>query len=95
MGWLGWLGCVVGRPKHGFAVRVDTWVDRSFTNVRATLLDSGSGLPEYLNPRVYEPWVHGFCSDSASPGLPGADLYQRVVMLLGLDLALRKNAQPH
>lgn len=87
---------VVGRPKHGFAVPVDTWVDRDFkNNVRATLLDSGSGLREYLNPRVYEPWVHSFCSDSASPGLPRADLYQRVVMLLGLNLALRKNAQPH
>ena len=68
--------------------------DRDFkNNVLATLLDSGSRLPEYLNRRVYEPWVHGFCSDSTSPGLRREDLYQRVVMLLALDLALGKGAR--
>jgi asparagine synthase (glutamine-hydrolysing) len=84
---------VAERPKRGFAVPFDAWVDRDFkNNLLATLLDSGSRLSEYLNRRVYEPWVHGFCSDSATPGLRRDDLYQRIVMLLALDLVLGKGA---
>jgi asparagine synthase (glutamine-hydrolysing) len=85
---------VVGRPKQGFAVPVDTWVDRDFKdNLRSSLLDPGSSLPQYLNRSVYEPWVHGFCSDNGVSGLPRNNLYQRVVMLLALDLALKNGSQ--
>jgi asparagine synthase (glutamine-hydrolysing) len=84
------LSSVASRPKRGFAVPVDTWVDSDFKdNVRCTLLDSGSRLPEYLNPRVYEAWVHDFCLEPGSSDLGRDNLYQRIVMLLGLDLALR------
>ena len=86
---------VVRRPKHGFAVPFDTWVDGDFkNNVRNALLSS-EDLPEYLNRRIYEPWVRDFCTDSARSGLRRQGLYQRVVMLLGLDLALRKNGHSY
>jgi len=38
-------------------------------------------------------WVHGFCSDTGVSGLPRGNLYQRVVMLLALDLALKSGSQ--
>jgi asparagine synthetase B (glutamine-hydrolysing) len=85
---------VVRRPKQGFAVPVDSWVNGDFKdNLRASLLDPGSRLPEYLEKRVYEPWVRGFCSDTGVSGLPRNHLYQRVVMLLALDLALKNGSQ--
>jgi asparagine synthase (glutamine-hydrolysing) len=85
---------VVRRPKQGFAVPVDSWVDRDFKdNLRSSLLDPASALSQYLNRDVYEPWVQGFCSDTAVSGLSRNHLYQRVVMLLGLDLALKNGSQ--
>jgi asparagine synthase (glutamine-hydrolysing) len=85
---------VVRRPKQGFTVPVDSWVDRDFKdNLRSSLLDPGSCLPQYLNRCVYEPWVHGFCSDTEISRLPRSHLYQRVVMLLALDLALNNGSR--
>lgn len=84
---------VVRRPKQGFAVPVDSWVDGDFKdNLRSSLLDPASLLPHYLNRDVYEPWVRSFCSDTAISGLPRNHLYQRVVMLLALDLTLKNGS---
>jgi asparagine synthase (glutamine-hydrolysing) len=81
---------VVRRPKHGFTVPVDSWVDHDFKdNLKTALLEPASSLPHYLNRDTYEPWVHAFCSDAGVPGLSRDQLYQRVVMLLALDLTLR------
>ena len=49
-------------------------------------------LPHYLNRDVYEPWVQSFCSDTGISGLPRNHLYQRVVMLLALDLTLKNGS---
>src|SRR4051812_22382592 len=80
---------IARRRRQGFGVPVDRWANGEFKqNLRATLLDPGSRLPQYLNPDVYEPWVHAFCSDAELSGLSRDHLYQRVLMLLALDLGL-------
>ena len=38
---------------------------------------------------VYAPWVEAFCGGDTLPGLSREGLYQRVMMLLALDVALR------
>jgi hypothetical protein len=44
---------------------------------------------DYFVRRVYTPWVDAFCRGRTHPGLSREGLYQRVMMLLALDLALR------
>lgn len=83
---------IVGRPKMGFGVPVDTWVDREFkAQLRETLLAPSSKLPEYFRPEVYRPMVEAFCSGSPCPGLSQRSLYPRVIMLLAVHLALASN----
>jgi asparagine synthase (glutamine-hydrolysing) len=86
---------IAALPKRGFSVPVDRWVDRSFRLIlRENLLDSGSPVGEYFVRRVYTPWVEAFCRGRTVPGLSREGLYQRVMMLLALDLALRDLAEP-
>jgi asparagine synthase (glutamine-hydrolysing) len=86
---------IAARPKQGFSVPVDRWVDRSFRlTLRETLLDSGSPVGDYFVRGVYGPWVEAFCGGRTVPGLSREGLYQRVMMLLALDLALRDLAEP-
>jgi asparagine synthase (glutamine-hydrolysing) len=87
---------IVQRRKQGFGVPVDRWVDQDFRdNLRTALLDPSSSLPQYLNRERYEPWVHGFCSNAGVPGLGRDQLYQRIMMLLALDLTLKTQSQAH
>jgi asparagine synthase (glutamine-hydrolysing) len=84
---------VVERSKQGFSVPVDRWVSTGFMdNVRDALLNGRSPVAEYLDRHVYEPWVDAFCDGRGDqpPGISREGLYQRVVMLLALDLALRE-----
>jgi asparagine synthase (glutamine-hydrolysing) len=81
---------IARKPKWGFGVPVDRWVDREFKeNARATVLDRASALPEYLNQNAYEEWVRALDSDDGIPGVTRTDIYRRVMMLLSLDLVLR------
>lgn len=81
---------IAERPKRGFSVPVDRWVDRSFRlSLREALLDPASPVGDYFVQRVYAPWVEAFCRGRTVPGLSREGLYQRVMMLLALDLALR------
>jgi asparagine synthase (glutamine-hydrolysing) len=87
---------IVHRRKQGFGVPVDRWVDQEFRdNLRTALLDPSSSLPQYLNRELYEPWVQGFCSNDGVPGLGRDGLYQRIMMLLALDLTLRQQSHSH
>jgi asparagine synthase (glutamine-hydrolysing) len=81
---------IAARPKQGFAVPVDRWVDSSFRLIlRENLLDSGSPVGDYFARRVYTPWVEAFCQGRTAPGLSREALYQRVIMILALHLVLR------
>ncbi len=80
---------VVERPKRGFSIPVDTWVDSDFkVRLRETLLGSESTLPEYFRPEAYRPLIEAFCSGQSCRGISRQGLYQRAVMLLSVHLAL-------
>lgn len=80
---------VANKPKMGFGIPVDRWVDSDFKEgLREALLGSKSRLPEYFTPEVYRPMVEAFCSGQSCPGISREGLYQRAIMLLSLQLAL-------
>jgi asparagine synthase (glutamine-hydrolysing) len=80
---------VAHKSKQGFAIPVDTWVDANFKNrLREYLLASISPLSDAYNMDVYRPMVEAFCDGLPYPGVSRAGLYQRVIMLLAVQLAL-------
>ena len=80
---------IAQKPKHGFAVPIDTWVDEEFKlRLAHTLLDRNSRLPEFFNPEVYRPMVEAFCQGRPYPGVSRNGLYRRAFMLLSVHLAL-------
>ena len=84
---------VAQKPKQGFGVPVDHWVEGDFkARLRAALLDSSSPLSEYFRPQVYTPVVEAFASGGSVPGISRQGLYQRAIMLLSLHLALTERA---
>jgi asparagine synthase (glutamine-hydrolysing) len=80
---------VATKPKVGFGIPVDTWVNRDFkTRLRSVLLGPSSSLGEYFRPEVYGPMIKAFCDGEHCPGVSREGLYQRVIMLLSVHLAL-------
>ncbi|MGQ0810214.1 MAG: asparagine synthase (glutamine-hydrolyzing) [Nitrospiraceae bacterium] len=83
---------VAQKPKWGFAIPVDTWVDSTFkTRLRNTLLGPASRLPEFFRPKTYKPMVEAFCNDALYPNISRQGLYQRIIMLLSLQLTFTKS----
>lgn len=87
-----WLPPAVARkPKWGFSIPVDHWVDGSFrARLRESLLGRHSLLPEFFRAESYRPIVEAFCEGRQHPRLSRQGLYQRVIMMLSLHLALSK-----
>jgi asparagine synthase (glutamine-hydrolysing) len=84
---------VAHKPKWGFAIPVDSWVDPEFrTRLRTTLLGPRSWLPEFFRPETYRPMIEAFCSGAPYPSVSRQGLYQRAIMLLSLQLALSKES---
>ncbi len=80
---------IATKRKHGFTVPVDLWVTDDFkTQLRQTLLQEPTMLPEVIDPGVYRPWVTAFCEGGHLPGITREGLCQRTIMLLSLHLAL-------
>jgi asparagine synthase (glutamine-hydrolysing) len=80
---------VASKPKRGFEIPIDSWVDANFkTNLRDALLGPSSSLPEFFQPEAYRSMVEAFCEARAYPGVSRQGLYQRAVMLLSVHLAL-------
>lgn len=80
---------VANKPKWGFAIPVDVWVQETFKLKTAEyLLHKNSPLKEYLNQSIYESWVRDFCFNLSSKNISREGLYQRVIMLLSLSLHL-------
>ena len=80
---------VANKPKVGFAIPVDAWVDADFkARLRETLLGPSSKLPEFFRPEVYQPIIEAFCEDHACYGLSRQEIYQQAIMLLATQLAL-------
>ncbi len=80
---------VAEKPKHGFAVPVDLWVDGEFRErLRERLLGPATRLRDILREDVYRPWVEAFCDARPLPGLSRQGLYQRALLLGAMDLWL-------
>ncbi|TXG84752.1 MAG: hypothetical protein E6R14_04895, partial [Thermomicrobiales bacterium] len=86
---------VARKPKWGFSIPIDTWVDASFkARVRETLLGRESRLPDVFRPEAYRPIIEAFCSGQLHPDISRQGLHQRVVMLLSVHLALSNKSHP-
>src|SRR5207253_9489842 len=80
---------VANKPKWGFAIPVDSWVDADFkAHLRDVLLSSSSKLSEYFRPEAYRPMIKAFCDGGEYPGIYREGLYHRAIMLLSVHLAL-------
>jgi asparagine synthase (glutamine-hydrolysing) len=80
---------VAKKPKWGFAIPVDTWVGGDFKDrLRDALLGPTSRLPDFFTPTTYRPMVEAFCTGHSYPNVSRQGLYQRVIMLLSVQLAL-------
>jgi asparagine synthase (glutamine-hydrolysing) len=80
---------VANKPKWGFAVPLESWVNADFkARLRETLLSPTSALPEFFHPSVYKPIIEAFCDGRLHPGISQQGLYQRAIMLLSLQLAM-------
>jgi asparagine synthase (glutamine-hydrolysing) len=84
---------VAHKPKLGFGIPLDTWVNGQFKErFRETVLASSTPLDEFFRPSVYRPIVQAFCDDQPLPGTSRQGLYQRAIMLLSLHLHLGRAA---
>jgi asparagine synthase (glutamine-hydrolysing) len=80
---------VANKPKRGFEIPVDSWVNAHFKEcLRDALLGPSSELPEFFRPEAYRPMVAAFCEGHPHPGVSRQGLYQRAVMLLSVHLSL-------
>jgi asparagine synthase (glutamine-hydrolysing) len=79
---------VARKPKHGFGVPVDRWVNAEFrSRVGETLLGPSSRLPDFFRRDGYEPLVKAFGNSSCGDGLSREATVQRIVFLLSVHLA--------
>jgi asparagine synthase (glutamine-hydrolysing) len=84
-----WLpSAVAQKPKLGFVIPVDTWVDTKFKALlKESLLGPSSRLPEFFNPAAYKPILEAFCEDRPCFGISRGGLYGRAMMLLSVQVA--------
>ncbi len=82
---------VANKPKWGFGIPVDSWVEKDVKiQMRELLLGSSCRLQEFFCPEVFRPMIEAFCDGRPYPGVSRQGLYQRAIMFLSLQLALRK-----
>ena len=77
---------VARKPKHGFSVPIDQWLNAEFKpRVREILLGPSSRLPEYFHREEYEPLVVKFCD--SIPGVGASrEAMQRIIFLLSVHI---------
>jgi asparagine synthase (glutamine-hydrolysing) len=81
---------VAQKPKWGFCIPFDSWVTDDFkTRVKETLTDPSCKLREVFYSKEYEPMINAFCKGQMLPEISRGGLYQRIVVLLSVELALR------
>lgn len=80
---------IAEKPKRGFGVPVDRWVNDEFrSRVRETLLGSSSRLPELFRPEGYESIVEAFCSGRPDGRFSRSAIFRRTIFLLSIHLHL-------
>jgi asparagine synthase (glutamine-hydrolysing) len=87
---------VASKPKWGFAIPLDTWVNRSFKEqLYETLLGSSTALGEFFKPEAYQPILESFRNGRPHPSISRQGLYQRAIMLLSMHLHLDRISSTH
>lgn len=80
---------VANKPKRGFGIPVDSWVDTDFrARLKDVLLGSTSKLPEFFRAEVYRPVIEAFSNGRVCSNISRQGVYHRAIMLLSLQLAL-------
>ena len=80
---------VANKPKLGFGIPMDTWINTDVKKrIKDVLLGPSCRLPEFFRLAAYAPVVEAFCGDRACSEIGRGGLYQRITMLLSLQLAL-------
>jgi asparagine synthase (glutamine-hydrolysing) len=89
-----WLpSAVANKPKRGFGVPLDMWVNAEFrTKVRTSLLTQKSRISEFFLPESYRPIIEAFCEGRPYQNVSKLGVHQRVIMLLSVHLALERHA---
>lgn len=78
---------IAKKPKHGFAVPVDQWVNEEFRlRIREVLLGPSSRLPEFFKSDGYTPVIQAFCNGAAC-GMSREAILRRIVLFLSIHLA--------
>lgn len=86
---------VAEKPKWGFGVPLDTWVDRDFRERLRDTITRHSPISRYYDPAAYLPLIETFCRQESGEGtVSRTGLYQRVILLLSLNLTLESIAVP-
>jgi asparagine synthase (glutamine-hydrolysing) len=84
---------VATKPKRGFRIPVNTWVDENFrASLSDYLLGPSSRLSEFFRPEIYRSIIKAFCTTHAYPGISRESLYQRAIMLLSVQLAIEEGS---
>jgi asparagine synthase (glutamine-hydrolysing) len=83
---------VADKPKLGFGIPLDTWVNSDFkVRLRDAVLGPSSRLAEFFRPEGYRSMIEAFCAGCPYPGISRQGLYQRAIMLLSVHLALSES----
>jgi len=85
---------VAEKPKWGFSVPLERWIDTGFNEqLREMLLGPSSQLAEFFRPEVYTKMITTLCEPETNNAtdVPMQRLYGQAIMLLAAQLALARH----
>ena len=75
------------KPKQGFSMPVDIWVDKKFKeNLKDSLFDSSCLLQDYFQRKTYRPLIDAFCNGGSYPGFTRDAIFRMAIMFLSIHL---------
>ena len=84
---------VATKPKWGFGVPLDTWVDEAFLERLRGTLTASSPISAWYDPAAYLPLVEAFSRRTGDvEGVSRQGLYQRIILLLAVHVILEEVA---
>jgi len=77
------------RKKTGFAIPMDIAVDKKFKDeIKDIFINNNPQINHFYNKNLYQPWIKNFCKNKPINGMSRTTMYQRIIMLLSLELHL-------
>jgi asparagine synthase (glutamine-hydrolysing) len=81
---------IIKKGKWGFGLPVDKWLpEKEKERIWETYANKNLEVYNYINYDECEKWLSAFCSGKNTDGISRQGLYQRVVMLMALQIHLR------